>query len=65
MDLPIEHSIAAGDADNDADMIAAAGTGIAMCSGTDMVKSFASIITEKDSDHDGLAEYINNSTYLF
>ena len=65
LDLPIERSIAAGDADNDADMIAAAGTGIAMCTGSDLAKSFASIITKQDSDHDGLAEYLNDSTYLF
>ncbi len=54
--IPQENTIAAGDADNDLDMIIAAGTGIAMKNGTEAVRAAADIITEFDNDHDGLAE---------
>ena len=52
-------SIAAGDAQNDNPMLAAAGIGIGMCNGLasnpDMEKA-ADLITEFDNDHDGLAK---------
>ena len=55
--VPIECTIAAGDEENDITMIEAAGVGIAMINGNEKVKKVADIITEKDNDHDGLAEY--------
>jgi hydroxymethylpyrimidine pyrophosphatase-like HAD family hydrolase len=39
-------------------MIEAAGCGIAMINGTDLVKRSADVITSLDNDHDGLAEFI-------
>ena len=58
--IPIEHSIAAGDMENDLTMIDAAGTGAVMCNGTAAVKEHADYITTKDNNHDGVAEIIEN-----
>ena len=48
-------SIAAGDEQNDLSMIEMAGMGIAMVNGCDQVKMAATVITDADNDHDGLA----------
>ena len=56
--VDIRDTYAAGDEQNDISMIEAAGTGIAMINGTDIVKSSADVITTLDNDHDGLAEFI-------
>lgn len=56
--VDIVNTYAAGDEQNDISMIEAAGTGIAMINGTDIVKSSADVITTLDNDHDGLAEFI-------
>ena len=52
--IPLEHSVAAGDAENDISMIKAAGHGIAMLNATQDVKDSADLITEKDNNHSGL-----------
>ena len=52
--IPIERSVAAGDAENDISMIKAAGTGIAMANGEEAVKAAADRITKTDNNHDGL-----------
>ncbi len=59
--VPIKNTYAAGDEQNDISMIEAAGCGIAMINGTDLVKKSADVITELDNDHDGLADYILNA----
>ncbi len=56
--LPISHTFAAGDEDNDISMIKAAGHGIAMINGTEETKAAADIITKLDNNHDGLIEII-------
>lgn len=56
--IPIENTLAAGDEQNDISMIEAAGCGIAMINGTDIVKKAADVITEADNDHDGLVPFI-------
>ncbi len=56
--VDIKDTYAAGDEQNDISMIEAAGTGIAMVNGTDIVKKSADVITRFDNDHDGLAEFI-------
>ena len=53
-----EHTIAAGDADNDTAMISSAGIGIAMKNGIDKAKKAADIVTKTDNNHDGLAEVL-------
>ena len=60
--IPVENTYAAGDEQNDISMIEAAGHGIAMINGTDIVKAAADVITEFDNDHDGLAEFIELAT---
>lgn len=56
--VDIKNTYAAGDEQNDISMIQAAGCGIAMVNGTDIVKEAADVITTKDNDHDGLCEFI-------
>ncbi|WP_029230930.1 Cof-type HAD-IIB family hydrolase [Butyrivibrio sp. VCB2006] len=56
--IPVANTYAAGDEQNDISMIEAAGCGIAMMNGTDIVKKSADVITEYDNDHDGLAPFI-------
>lgn len=56
--VDIKDTYAAGDEQNDCSMIQAAGCGIAMINGTDLVKESADVITRFDNDNDGLAEFI-------
>ena len=56
--IPVENTYAAGDEQNDISMIEAAGHGIAMINGTDLVKRSADLITDADNNHDGLAPFI-------
>ena len=56
--IPVSRSVAAGDAENDLPMIRAAGTGAAMCNGSEPVKSGADYVTQADNNHDGVAEIL-------
>ena len=56
--VDIKDTYAAGDEQNDISMIEAAGCGIAMLNATDAVKEAADVVTERDNDHDGLADLI-------
>ncbi|WP_275555602.1 HAD hydrolase family protein [Pseudoflavonifractor capillosus] len=56
--IPIENTVAAGDAANDLSMLRAAGIGVAMCNGTDEAKAAADAVTCQDNNHDGMAEII-------
>ncbi len=56
--INVANTYAAGDEQNDISMIEAAGCGIAMINGTDIVKASADVITTEDNDHDGLAQFI-------
>lgn len=58
MDIPIENAVAVGDAANDLSMIEMAGIGVAMANGTDEVKAAADYITQRDNNHDGIAEVV-------
>ena len=55
---PLSHTFAAGDAENDISMLAAAGTGIAMANAQECVKKAADIITQKSNDENGLLEIL-------
>ncbi len=57
-DVPAEEAYAAGDANNDLSMLSAVGNSIAMVNGSNEAKATASIITEKDNNHDGLADIL-------
>lgn len=55
--VDIKNSFAAGDEQNDISMIEAAGTGIAMLNGRDVVKEAADVITKTDNNNDGLLPF--------
>lgn len=56
--MPLSATIAVGDERNDIPMIEAAGIGVAMCNGRQEAKDAADYITERDNNHDGVAEVI-------
>ena len=58
MGIDIANAVAVGDAANDLSMIQAAGIGIAMANGTEEVKAAANYVTERDNNHDGIAEVV-------
>lgn len=58
LEIPIENSVAAGDAENDISMIKAAGCGCVMINGSDETKKYADYITVKDNNQDGFAEIV-------
>lgn len=58
LEIPIAQAVAAGDESNDVSMIRAAGIGAAMTNGTPEAKAAADYITERDNNHDGVAEII-------
>lgn len=58
LQIPVENSYGAGDAENDMTMIEAAGTGIAMKNGDPRLKTVADIVTEKSNHEYGLADVI-------
>lgn len=58
LDIPMENTIAVGDAENDIPMIEAAGLGVAMKNATDEIKQYADYITEADNNEGGVGEVI-------
>ena len=59
LNIPIENTIAAGDAENDNSMLIEAGLGIAMLNAQESTKAAADVITDADCDHDGLVPFLN------
>lgn len=57
--IPVSQAYAAGDANNDFTMLTAVGNSIAMINGSDEIKAIASVITQKDNNHDGLADILS------
>ena len=57
--IPIEHSVAAGDAQNDIAMLEAAHVGAVMCNAFPGIAEHGNYITEHDNNHDGIAEIIH------
>lgn len=57
LDIPISHSYAAGDEQNDISMLEAAGCGIAMQNAGDLVKSSADVVTKTTNNEDGLLPF--------
>lgn len=56
--IPISHTVSAGDAENDLQMILAAGIGCAMKNADDALKAQADYVTENDNNHAGVAEIL-------
>ena len=59
LDIPVENTIAAGDAANDITMLEAAHIGCAMANAAAEVIAAADYVTEHDNNHSGIAEIIN------
>lgn len=59
LQIPIENTIAAGDAENDLTMLNAAHIGVCMKNGTDEVKQAADYITELTNNEGAIAEVIS------
>lgn len=62
LSIPLKHTIAAGDAENDISMLKVAAFGVAMANAEPEVKAAADVISTRDNNHDGVAEIIE--TYL-
>lgn len=58
LNIPIENTIAVGDAENDITMIKTAGIGVVMKNANDDMKRCGNYITEKDNNEGGVAEVI-------
>lgn len=58
LDIPVENTIAVGDAENDAAMLKAAHTGVAVANAIPELKELADYVTKNDCDHDAIAEVI-------
>ena len=57
--MDVADSIAAGDAENDLQMLRSAGLGCAMANAVEAVKQAAGYVTTRDNDHDGVAEIVD------
>lgn len=58
--IPLENSIAAGDAQNDIAMLEAAHVGAVMCNAFPGIAEHGNYITKADNNHDGVAEIIHH-----
>lgn len=58
LEIPIENSVAAGDAQNDIAMLEAAHVGAVMCNAFPGIAEHGNYVTEADNNHDGVAEII-------
>ena len=58
LNVPVENSIAAGDAQNDISMLEAAGLSVAMCNGDEDIKAMADVVTKRNNHECGLADVI-------
>lgn len=54
----IENTVAVGDERNDISMIEAAGIGVAMKNGKEQARQAADYVTERDNNHDAIAEVV-------
>ena len=58
LNIPIENTIAVGDAENDIPMIEAAGLGVVMKNASNDIKKYADYVTELDNNQGGVGEVI-------
>ena len=58
LQIPIENTVAVGDAQNDIPMLEAAAVGAVMANAGDDIKKHGNYITKADNDHSGVAEVI-------
>ncbi len=62
--IRIEDTIACGDEENDRSMIEAAGIGVVMKNGTEVMKKYADYVTKADNNHDAIKEVIHRFVLL-
>lgn len=55
----IENSVAAGDAENDIEMLKAVQIGAVMCNAFPGVREYGNYVTVNDNNHDGVGEIIH------
>ena len=58
LQIPLEHTISAGDADNDISMLQTTPVSVVMKNADSHMHTYATYITEHDNNHDGVAEAI-------
>lgn len=58
LDIPMENTVSAGDADNDITMIQTTKIGAVMKNADSSMYQYGNYITERDNNHDGIAEII-------
>lgn len=61
--IPLSHTYACGDAQNDLSMLKAVGHPIAVKNATENIKAIAEIVTQNDNNHDGLLEILKSTFY--
>lgn len=59
-DIALDEVVAFGDTTNDNEMLQVAGLGVCMRNGSDDTKAIADMITEKDCDEDGWADFMEH-----
>lgn len=57
--IPMENTVAAGDAENDISMLQEAHTGVVMKNAEPFMYRYGAYVTERDNNHDGIEEIIN------
>lgn len=60
--IPLRHSYAFADAENDVSMLRAAGHGVALLNAQSFAKAEADYITFRDNNHDGLTDFLQKLT---
>lgn len=58
LNIPLSHSVAAGDAENDISMLETAHVGAVMCNAYPGIAEHGTYVTAADNNHDGVAEII-------
>lgn len=56
--IPLENSVAAGDAQNDVEMLQTAHIGAVMCNAFPGIAEYGDYVTQADNNHSGVAEII-------
>ena len=59
-DIPLSEVMAFGDAENDVEMMKAAGWSVCLKNGRKAALEVADAVTESDVDHDGLGRYLSD-----
>ncbi|MBQ0000495.1 MAG: HAD family phosphatase [Clostridiales bacterium] len=58
LDIPLENTVSAGDADNDIPMITTTKIGVVMKNAAPHMRQYGNYVTEHDNNHDGIREII-------